>query len=109
VQGQMYLYSEDDDFSVNTYQLPDNKGKVDIEGRKPFANCPDDPMIAEIKIIASSFLSKNINGRSNIDEFSKYKRKIPITKEHLDNVDHQSGSILKDVVRLQSVAGDIKK
>ncbi len=105
LQGEMFRKSTDENFSVNSYKImDDNKvtGTIDVYGEKPFENSQTQKMIAEIKIVASSFYTKCIDGNYNIESYST-KGIVKITQKHLDRVNHKEGSILKDMTRLLSI------
>jgi hypothetical protein len=59
-------------------------------------------MVAELKVVASSFQTKNIDGNGNIDQYCA-DSPVKITDKHLNSVNVSVGSILKDVRRLNSI------
>lgn len=102
IQGEMYRQSTDENFMVNSYKLKNHRGTVDLCGEQPAGSDTKQPMVAEIKIIAPSFLQKNIDGNHNIDKYLQ-NNVIKINNESLAGVNLKEGSLLKDVVRLKSI------
>jgi len=105
LQGEMYRKSNDPAFTVNSYKLTKLNGKVDIYGEKPSHSHTKQKMVAEIKIVAPSFLSKNIDGNNEIEQYAENKV-VKITNTHLNNVNFEEGSILKDLARLKSISDE---
>ncbi|ELR63485.1 hypothetical protein C942_03616 [Photobacterium marinum] len=94
---------------VNSYKLKSSNGTVDLYGERPNEDSEIKKMVAEIKIIAPSFATKNIDGNSNIDQFNT-EEVVKITEYHLEQVNPEVGSLLKDVKRLNSIEdNDIEK
>ncbi|WP_417559943.1 hypothetical protein [Marinomonas sp.] len=109
LQGEMFRQSEDEDFMVNSYKIGSRGKALDLHGFRPRSSSSPQTMVGEIKIIATSFLNKNIAGRSNISEFIKSDKTI-VTQSHLDSVHPKEGSLLKDIVRLKGILDqDIEK
>lgn len=103
LQGELFRFSEDQDFVVNSFKLTKLCGKLDLYGELPFIGAKPQKMVAEIKIISPSFESKNIDGNHNIEKYIASDI-VKITETHLGNVNFREGSILKDVVRLKSIS-----
>ena len=109
LQGEMFRQSEDENFMVNSYKIGERGKALDLHGFRPRSNSSPQTMVGEIKIIATSFLNKNIAGKNDLSELIKSDKTI-ITQSHLDSVNHKEGSLLKDVVRLKGISvQDIEK